>query len=86
MRKFLLATVAAIAAALGIAQAAVISVVNPALPTQPPPTMQPATPALSPAFTQHPFPFLDHPAPAASSPPNLTGAAPSAGVAKQDRR
>lgn len=78
MRKFLLAIVAVIGAGAAAAtQAAVISVVNPTLPIQPPPIIQPVTPALSSAARQQPFPFSAVPAPgaapASSSSHMLTG-------------
>ena len=57
MRKLLIVTAVTVGASPALAQAAEVSVVNPTLATQPPPLLRPATPALSPAFKQQPFPF-----------------------------
>lgn len=77
MRK-LLTVIAVITGALpGLARAAEVSVVNPSLPTQPPPLLRPVTPALSSAFKQQPFPLAVPPttvAPATSSPQGASSA------------
>lgn len=46
-----------IAALFGVVQAAEVSIVNPAVPVQPPAPLSPATPALTPAFKQQPHPL-----------------------------
>jgi hypothetical protein len=62
MGKLLTITVITMVASLEVTQAAIVSSVNPSLTPQPPQTLTPVTPALSPAFKVPPFPFASHPA------------------------
>jgi hypothetical protein len=80
MHKLLMAAAVLVAAAAGTAQAVEISVTNPSLPTQPPPVLSPATPALSSAFTQQPFPLVK-PAAAPRAPAQSTASPPGAPAA-----
>ena len=77
----LLTVIAIVAGALpGLTRAPEVSVVNPSLPTQPPPLLRPVTPALSSAFKQQPFPLAVPPAAAAPATSLPQGSSSAPGV------
>lgn len=83
MRKLLIIIAVLMGVSPGMGQAAEVSVVNPSLTPQPPPLLRPATPALSSAFKQQPFPLaMPSTAPATTAPatssPNNKHTAPGA--------
>jgi len=80
MRKLLIVVAILTGALPGPTRAAEVSVVNPSLPTQPPPLLRPVTPALSSAFKQQPFPLAVPPAAAASANPSPQRSSSAPGV------